>query len=421
MSEREGYNWAGNFKYGAREIHRPKTLAELQSLVSGSRKIRALGSRHSFSRVADIADGDLVSLEHFKSIGIDSSRKTAEIGAGVTFAELCVALDPYRLALPNLLSLLRVTVAGACATASHGSGNSNKILAAAVVAMEIIAADGQILRVSRDDPQFDGMVVALGALGVVTKLTLALQPTFDVEQRVFDGIPVQTVFSDFAQIMSSGYSVSLFTNFADEMVQCWVKSLRANSGEVNIPAALSMATPASRQVHMLGDMPPEFCTEQLGKPGIWHWRLPHFNADDTPSSGSEIQSEFVVPMPYAVDALRSIQALGNRISKLLQISEIRTIASDTLWMSPCFHEASVAIHFTWKDDRDGVLKILPDIEAALKPFNPKAHYGKLCTDKFLTDMGSRNLQLLRFVRLMKEFDCNGKFHNEYLQTLIGGN
>jgi alditol oxidase len=174
---------------------------------------------------------------------------------------------------------------------------------------------------------------------------------------------------------------------------------------------------ATRALHPIGSLSAEPCTEQMGCPGPWYERLPHFRMDFTPSSGEELQSEYFVPRQHAVAALLALYDLHEQIAPLLQISEVRTIAADTLWMSPCYQQACVAIHFTWNKDWPAVEALLPQIEAALAPFWARPHWGKLFT------MSASQLQPLYpklpdFQQLLRSYDPEGKFRNAFLDTYL---
>jgi xylitol oxidase len=340
------------------------------------------------------------------------------IDGAVRYGELAGPLDAAGFALPNLASLPHISVAGACATSTHGSGDRNGSLPTAVSATEVVTADGEIKGFSRasDRAEFDGTVVSLGGLGVVTKLTLQLQPSFQVRQHVFDDLPFAQVVNHFDEITSSAYSVSLFTQWRGRTIdQVWLKRLVVE-GEAEPPADFFGATLATVPRHPIPGMSPAACTEQ-GVPGSWHERLPHFRMDHTPSSGDELQSEYQVPRRRAVDALLAIDALRDQVSPLLQASEVRTIAADELWMSPSFGRDSVAIHFTWKPDWEGVRRLLPRIEDALAPFEPRPHWGKLFT--IPPDvLRSRYPKLPDFELLLRRHDPLGKFRNGFLDRYL---
>jgi len=290
-------NWAGNYQYNAAKIHHPKTVEEVQELVRRGQKIRVLGSRHSFNGIAD-STHDLISSDSFnRVIALDKERLTVTVEGGIRYGELSQYLHREGFALHNLASLPHISVAGACATATHGSGNNNGNLATAVSAMELVTADGEIMSVSRqkDGDTFHGMVVGLGGFGVVTKLTLDIQPTFDMQQDIYENLPLSELENHFDEIMSSGYSVSLFTDWETETVnQVWLKRRVINGKKIEAESNFFDARPATRRLHPIASISAENCTEQMGMRGPWHERLPHFRMDHTPSSGEELQSEYFV-------------------------------------------------------------------------------------------------------------------------------
>jgi alditol oxidase len=415
-----GKNWAGNYAYRAARLHEPATVDDVQELVKRSARLKVLGSRHSFNDIADCPDGDLISLTHLNAISIDRERRTVTVGGGVRYGELCEYLNQEGYALRNLASLPHISVAGACATATHGSGDGNGNLATAVSEIELVTAAGDVAVLSRerDAGQFPGAVVALGGLGVVTNLTLDILPAFDVRQDVYENLPFAAVEEHFDEIMSAAYSVSLFTDWQGaKFNKAWLKSRVASGAAFTMPSDFFGAKLAAVPEHPLEAADPGNCTEQGGKPGPWHERLPHFRFGFQPSHGDELQSEYFVPREHAVEALREIFGLGDRMSNVLWISEIRTIDADSLWMSPCYGRKSVAIHFTWQDKWTEVQRLLPVIEERLAPFDVRPHWGKLFT------MDARRLQALYerlpdFRRLLAHYDPRGKFRNPYLEQHI---
>ena len=407
-------NWAGNLQYRAAERVAPRSSDELRDVIRRSESIKALGTRHSFSDVADTT-GTHVSLEHFDQIEEPHDNQVT-VGAGMRYGELCRFLHARGLAVHNLASLPHISVAGAVATATHGSGDGNGNLATAVRAVEMVTGDGTVHTIARGDPDFDGVVVSLGALGVVTKLTLDVVPAFAVEQRVSLDLPLTALDDHFAAIFSSAYSASLFTDWRGPRInQVWMK--RRTSDPESFDLTRLGTTPATSDVHPIATMSAENCTKQVGVPGPWHERLPHFRLEFTPSAGEELQSEYFVPRERAVEAIRAIDSIGREIAPRLLISEIRSIAADELWLSPHYRRASVGIHFTWKKDWANVGRLLPVIEKKLAPFDPRPHWGKLFA------MRSKQIQpkyerLNDFRRLLDEFDPQRKFRNAFLDERI---
>ncbi|MGP4090476.1 FAD-binding protein, partial [Streptomyces sp. KR55] len=365
-------NWAGNITYTAKELHRPRTLDALRSLVADSARVRVLGSGHSFNAIADPgADGALVSLTALPSeIDVDTTARTVRVSGGVRYAELARRVHDHGLALPNMASLPHISVAGSVATGTHGSGVGNAPLAAAVREVELVTGDGTTVTIGRGEERFGGAVTALGALGVVTALTLDLEPTFEVEQHLFTELPLAGL--DFETVMAVAYSVSLFTDWREPgFRQVWVKR-RTDQPLPGFP----WAAPATEALHPVPGMPAVNCTGQFGVPGPWHERLPHFRAEFTPSSGAELQSEYLMPRAYAVDALHALDAIRTVMAPVLQTCEVRTVAADDQWLSPAYGRDTVAVHFTWVEDMAAVLPVVRRVEEALQAFEARPHWGK---------------------------------------------
>lgn len=412
-------NWAGNYEYAAKRVLRPRTVEELSELVSESGRIRALGSRHSFTDLAD-SPGNLVSLLDLpREIEVDDQDRVVRVAAGVTYGQLSVELDRAGWALGSMASLPHITVAGAVATGTHGSGDAVGSLASTVCSLEVVGAGGELRTTRRGDPTFAGEVVALGALGVVTHLSLELEPSFDVRQEVFLGLGWDDLRDHFDALMSGAYSVSIFTDWVDPAAtQVWVKSRSAEGEEYAAEALLTETSRATDPVHMLRGVPPESVTPQLGEVGPWHERLPHFRTEFVPSSGAELQSEYFVPRRHAVAACEALRGLGGRIRGVLQVSEIRTVAADDLWLSGAYAEDVVGFHFTWVLDPVGVLDVLPVLEAELRPFGARPHWGK-CFTLTAPELAEVYPRLPDFARLRDEIDPSRTFGNAFLDRCLG--
>ena len=414
-------NWAGNLEYSTSKIDYPKSLEEVQQLVKKYSKLKVLGTRHCFNTIAD-SKYNFISLREMKKIvSLDANAKTVTVEGGIKYGELCPWLNDKGFALHNLASLPHISVAGAITTATHGSGVRNKNLCGPVEALEIVTADGDVINLlKKDGEKFYAAVVGLGAIGVVTKVTLNIQPTFMMRQWVYTKMPLQQIKEHFDEIVSSGYSVSLFTDWQNESInEVWIKSLVDDASNAEAKKDFFGAAPATKNVHPIIELPAENCTEQMGVPGTWYERLPHFKMGFTPSSGKELQAEYFVPHEHAVEAIQAIQKMGKEIGPHLFISEIRTIDADDFWMSPCYKQPSVTIHFTWKQEWNAVSKLLPAIEKELAPFNAKPHWGKLFTMSPST-LASRHQKMNDFKKVVAEFDSKGKFRNEFLEKNIYG-
>lgn len=405
-----GRNWAGNVTFRAPRFAAPTTLDQLAELVRGARSVRAVGSRHTFSALAD-SDDLMVSVEEMTgAVTVHAERGTASVPAGMRYAEAARELDAAGWALGAMASLPHITVAGAIATGTHGSGDAAGSLSDAVVALDILRADGELVTVHRGDADFAGAVVALGALGVVTRVELAVEPSYRMTQVVDRGLPWDAALDDLDAVMGSADSVSLFTRWADpeRIEQVW----RKTRGEV-APAALPGAHRAGEAGHPLPGGPAENCTDQTGAAGPWFERLPHFRAEFTPSHGEELQSEFFVPRQRAAEALQAVRALGPQLQALLYVSEIRSIRADDLWLSGAYGRDTIGIHFTWRRDEPAVRALVPTIEAALAPFDARPHWGKVFTADPVT-IASRYPRWAEFVDLRERWDPRGVFRNAQL-------
>jgi xylitol oxidase len=405
-------NWAGNVTYSTERILRPRSTAEAQELIAGAETLRPLGTRHSFSTVAD-STGAMISTEHLNRI-VEIGDEAVTVEAGIRYGELATALHDRGLALPNFASLPHISVGGAIATATHGSGTANQSLAAGVSALELVTADGSIRQLRRGDAHFEGAVVSLGALGLVTRVSLDVVPAFDLRQYVFELLAWPTVEADLDAILARGYSVSLFTTWAEDGgAQAWVKTTE----ELGPESSYFGATPAPEPRNPVPGAAADNATAQLGAPGPSHERLPHFRLGFTPSSGAELQTEYVVPREHGAAAVSELRRLGADISPLLFVSEIRSIAADTLWLSPFLEQDSVAFHFTWKPLPAEVLALLPRIESALAPFDVRPHWGKLFVGSAAL-IEARYPKLPDFRRLAQELDGGGKFRNAFLDEYV---
>ncbi|MCF2506279.1 FAD-binding protein [Dyadobacter sp. CY107] len=413
-------NWAGNLEYSTERLDQAKTLGQVQEIVRKYPRLKVLGTRHCFNNIADTKDQFISLVNAEEHIVLDEKNKTVTVNSGMKYGQLSPYLHKKGFALHNLASLPHISVAGACATATHGSGDKNGNLATAVSAMEMVTAAGEVVQLSRqnDGEKFNAAVVNLGALGVVTKVTLDMVPTFMMGQFVYENLPLDQLKDNFEKIESSGYSVSLFTNWqSKDITEVWVKQKIEGETPLKAEKEFFGAKLATKNLHPIPELSAENCTEQMGVSGPWYERMPHFKMGFTPSSGVELQSEFFVPRKNAVDAILAISKLGNQVGPHLLTSEIRTIAADDFWLSPCYKQDSVAIHFTWKQEWDAVSKLLPIIERELAPYDVRPHWGKLFSVS--PDLlAKRYVKMEEFITLAIEMDPKGKFRNDFLNLNI---
>ena len=418
-----GANWAGNHRYEASRVLFPASVDELLEVIRTADRPRAIGTRHTFNALPD-TPGDLVSLARMPGeVVIDEAACTATVPAGLRYGDVATELEAHGWALHNLASLPHIGVAGAVATSTHGSGDGNGSLATAVRAVEFATAAGELVTITRGEAGFGGAVVSLGALGIATRVTLDIRPTYRVSQRAYRDLSWDALLENLDAVTGAAYSVSLFTDWGPGGIrQAWLKATDpADVARDDLFGAL----PSSEPLHMLPGVSPVNCTPQLAVPGPWHERLPHFQLRFMPSSGEEIQSEFLVARSKAPAAIEALRSLHDVMAPVLQGGEIRTMAADDLWLSgayadePGTAEGTIGFHFTWRLDGAQVAEVLAPIEDALAPFAARPHWGKvfLDRDRLIPSLYPR---LDDFRALAERMDPAGRFRNDFLERHVFG-
>jgi alditol oxidase len=415
-------NWARNLVYAAARVHAPASVEELQYLVASTEHIRALGTGHSFSTIADTCD-DLVSLAELpRVVRIDEASSTVTVNSAIRYGELAAALQARGYALRNLASLPHISVAGACATGTHGSGNTNGSLPTAIRGLQLVGADGNLVELApdRDPDRFHATAVGLGALGIITMLTLEIVPTYGISQVVYDDLPYRDITGHVEEVLGSAYSVSLFTDFrASRFTQVWLKRRVDPDGAPSLPLRFMGAPLADGPRHPVPGMDSVYATQQGGMPGPWHERLPHFRLDFVPSSGDELQTEYLIPRSLAGSALEALDGIREQIAPVLQICELRSVAADQLWLSPSYQRETLGIHLTWVKDTAAVAPVLLAIERQLEPYQARPHWGKLFAmppDR-LAELYER---LPDFRAMRARLDPDGKFGNRFVDHHLTG-
>ncbi|MCP9745122.1 FAD-binding protein [Lacihabitans sp. CS3-21] len=413
-------NWAGNYTYSTDNLVAPKTVEELQELIKSYKKVKGLGTMHCFNGIADSKFNQISTAALNKVISLDKENETITVESGIKYGEFCEYLDKNGFALHNLASLPHISVAGACSTSTHGSGISNGSLATAAIALEMVNGKGEVVRLTKEKnrEEFLMAIVSLGALGIITKVTLKVQPTFKMKQVVYQNMPMAALEKDFEKIMASGYSVSLFTDWKNKNVsEVWIK-VKSDDVKEFAPEFYG-AKLANKNLHPIASADPVNCTDQMGVDGTWFERMPHFKMGFTPSSGKELQAEYFVNIKDAYQAFMAVEKLNEKVSPLLFITEIRTIAGDEIPMSPFYKKTCLAIHFTWKQEVNAVMALLPEVEKALEPFGARPHWGKVFTLQPFVLQG-RIEKLNEFKALMIKHDPEGKFRNDFIETNLFG-
>jgi alditol oxidase len=411
-------NWAGNYRYGATVVHHPETLDELRRLAATLPSLRALGTRHTFTAIGDAEQ--LVALDRLAAaaeIAIDRERMTVTVGPAVTYAQLAEELEAAGLALANMASLPHISVIGAVITGTHGSGDVLGNLATSVRALRLLTSTGDVVEIGEDDPRLPGAIVNLGAIGIVTHLTLVVEPSYQLWQRVYLGLEWDQLAQNLDAITTAGRSVSVFHRFGERVREVWVKG-DARGAQ---PASLFGAEAATEPRNPVPGVDPSYSTPQLGVPGPWCDRLPHFRAGFRPSAGEEIQSEWFVAREDAIAALAALrQQLAARLRPILYVAETRTIAADELWLSPHHQRDSIGLHFTWHREPAAVSEMCAEVERALAPFSARPHWGKVFEQGAAT-IASHYPRLADFDALRRELDPRGAFANAWLtRKLLDG-
>lgn len=407
-------NWAGTYEYRAPRIVEASTVEDVQRVVREGGSIHALGTRHSFTDLPD-TDGTLVDVSGLTGqFDLDEGARTVTVAAGTRYGIVARALDERGWALHNLGSLPHISVGGATATGTHGSGDRNGVLTTAVRGIRYVGADGDVHEVRRGDADFDALAVGVGAFGIIVALTLDIHPGYRMRQDIYTGVTWDAALGDLSALTGAGYSVSLFTRWDPETIDSvWVKTrLEADDDAVGDALLDGRRLLGSESPLGSGDN----ITEVGGVPGSWMLRLPHFRLDREPSFGEEIQTEYFVPREHGAAALAAVRALGDSIRPHLVVSEIRTAGRDELWLSGAYQQDVVIIHFTWLDRPEEVGALLPDIERALRPFDARPHWGKV--HGFGADDVARVHPRLADARAVFErLDPEGRFVNAHLERV----
>ncbi len=411
-------NWSGVYSYAAPSVSHPTSLDELRSIVAKARKIHAVGSRHCFNGIADSAE--LLALDRMPMpVEIDRAAGTVTVNPGMRYYELIQALEKEGLAIHNTASLPHITIGGAVASATHGSGDKLQNLAGAVAGMELITGTGDMLRVARGDADFEGMVVHIGALGIVSQITLDVQPSYRMRQEIFLDLDWDVVYEQFDEIMSCGDSVSMFTDYGDTVNELWVKTRVSDDDSWTPRPELFGARAAAVNMHPVPHLDATYCTDQLGEVGAWCDRLPHFKVEAIGDAGNEMQAEYMVDRNDAVAGIRALKAVSQAVQPYILAAEFRSVAADDLWMSTAYERETICLHYATIADPGVPNEMLPVVEQALEPFSPRPHWGKLFVAS-AEELAPRYPRMADFRALVNRVDPEGKFRNEFLDRHVLG-
>ncbi|CAN2227613.1 GlcD FAD/FMN-containing dehydrogenases [Candidatus Nanopelagicaceae bacterium] len=406
-------NWSKNVDFNDRGFLQPESLTELQEAVRSNAKLRARGTAHCFNEIANTSSYAVNLSKMPKTIEVNPGSNSVTVAAGLKYGELAPVLHQQGWALNNLASLPHISIAGSISTGTHGSGIRNQNLANQVLSLDLVTAAGELRHIDRTNPAFNALVVGLGLGGIVYQYELKIEPTFEIRQVIYPEIPLDVLQRSFDQIMGSAYSVSYFADWGSNQVgNLWCKF---RDDEV-IPESIGGSANADKKYHPIPSVDPVACTDQLGESGYWHERLSHFKLEFTPSVGEEIQTEFFVDRKDAAAAIEAVSKLGAEITPLLWITELRTIAADDLWLSGAYQRDTLAIHFTWKKE-DAIYPVVEKVEAALRAFNYRPHWGKVFTAE-AQYLKSVYPKMSEFKALVEALDPTRKFENSFTRRFL---
>ena len=401
-------NWAGNIEYSSSTIVKPSSLEELSDIVRINDKVHAIGGCNSFNRIGD-TEGVHILMNNFKDISYCGIKHEVTCQAGVSFLELCLALDGWERAILNLPTLTHISVVGGCTTGTHGSGTSN--ISSIVTAISIMDSEGEIVQYRKDkDDNFYGKIINFGCLGIVIDITLSTVPEYFLRQTVYQNLQFKDYFENFEDIhYYQSYSTSCFTDYKKDIKQVWVKDMDDHGPK------FYGAYRQRKQLHPT-NIDADDCTMQMGVLGKWFERLPlrGLSEGTLKDSERELQCEYFVDKRHAVESIERLKYLVNKMryfDDILVHSEFRTVDSDQVWMSPAFDRDCVSLHFSWKPNERAVKKVIPLIENELDEFEPRAHWGKMF--RWTTP----HPMLHHFRRLMMEMDPEEKFRNDFVEDI----
>lgn len=421
-------NWAGNVSTDPTLVAHPASTEEVVALVVAHPRLKAIGAGHSFTAIG-ATDDVLLRLDRMNHLlAADTTTGRVRVQAGISLHDLNRRLDALGLALPNLGDVDPQSVAGATSTGTHGTGAKLFGIAKAVVALQLVTADGQVLEIDENHELFDAARVGLGALGIVTEVTLQCVPAFLLHARE-EPMALSAVLADLDDLVD-GNDHFEFYFFPHTDKALTKQNNRVPDGTPRDPL------PAWR--HRLDD---EFLSntlyervQRLGvrKPGL----VPRINAISGSLLGAreytdtshEIfisprrvrfrESEFALPRAAAAEAIGEMQrwfaTSGEQVSFPV---EVRFTAADDIWLSTGFERDNVylAVHQFHPVDPTRYFAAMQDIFTA---HEGRPHWGKLHTldANYLRTVYPR---FDDFVAVRDRLDPDRKFTNAHLDRVLG--
>jgi FAD/FMN-containing dehydrogenase len=382
-------NWSGAITSRPVAFERPHDEAAIAAVVARAaregRVVRPLGSGHSSSGLC-ATDGVLVSLERWSGVeSVDPTSGCVTVRAGSVLHDLGAGLLGHGLALENLGDIDRQTLAGALATGTHGTGRALGNLASRVRGLRLVTATGDVRTLDASQPELAGARVSLGALGVVSAVTLQALPAYRLHERV-RRISLAEVLATFASEAARHRHFECFYFPRHDFAEA--KSLD--------PTVADPESVEGREGERIG-----------------------WSADILPSV-RELkfhEMEYSVPEASGVACFGALAArLRERHSGVAWPLEIRTVAADDAWLSPAHGRATCAIS-VHQDGRKPHAEVFADLEPIFWEHGGRPHWGKWhrCDASRLAPLYPRWKD---FVALREHFDPGERFLNEHLRGLL---
>jgi FAD/FMN-containing dehydrogenase len=411
MSERQTVrwqNWAGNQVAEVDQILRPANEGDLVETVlehvAQGHKIGAAGSTHSFSRIVP-ADNIIIDTKGVSGlVEADPAVGTATVLAGTRLIELGPLLWEAGLGLRNMGDIDKQTVAGAIATATHGSGIKLGSLSSVVRAVRIVTGTGEVLDIDASSPErLPAVQTALGTLGVITRVVLDVAPRYWLREHV-EARPVEEVLDDWASGVPTERHWQFFYAPAESSYQlydlppfpkdhCWVKTLR--------------------EVDMDDEAQP-IVGEHASRTGRSYLIYP----DTADEVATWVEMEYMVDARDSKDAFVTLRDMVlRRFPEVISPIQLRWIAGEEAYLSPMHGRDSVSISVSGELKYDW-LGFLAAVDETLRPWAPRPHWGK---QYFLNAARTRELypELDRFLEVREQVDPERLFLNDHLAEVLG--
>lgn len=420
-------NWAKNLKYNVAHYYQPQNEAELISVIKNNKKIKVIGTGHSWSNIHETQDAMLNLDLYNKILSINKEKKTVCVQAGIKIWQLNEQLDKEGLALINLGSIDQQSIAGAVSTSTHGSGINFQILGSQILEFSLIKANGEkiIINKEKDLDLFKACVVNLGALGIISEIVLKVTDAYNLHDYTTT-VPFDTVIANLEQYLSENDHFKMWwlppTN---EVVVYTYKRTQEAVNDSKFRQILQeriLSVYIYRFVVFIAKIFP-FLAKFMNK-------LLTQNMSGPLDRIEKSYKVFIVPEPplhreteWSFD-IKNAKEILSAYKKFITenkynlnfIQEIRFTKGDDFWLSACYERDSLWLGL-YAYEHENWDKVLLEYETFARNFNGRPHWGK----EFTRDKNYLKQQYPKyedFIKLKNEMDPNGKFDNAYLNELF---